>query len=168
MFWSRNSCICEIRKVYCSSTLSDKYFSRNTLRFVLPNLERQRLPHHDLLVSIAIWRSEVKKLNLLKHLSRILLKVRGLVTQASSLDLSPLSVFAHPVTCCKPQDLTGLIENNEFDLCITLEDECWHWPFAIPRWLYLVINKELLDNVKESIENKEILVEVDDILFNFV
>ena len=127
MFWSRNSCICEIRKVYCSSTLSDKYFSRNTLRFVLPNLERQRLPHHDLLVSIAIWRSEVKKLNLFNtHLSRISFEnerfsYASLITRCINL-----------VTFCTP---CAVLETTGVD---KLDREKWVWSMHnIIRWMMM-------------------------------
>ena len=65
---------------------------------------------------------------------------------------------------CSLPKLKESIEKSEFELCPTLSlDSTWHR--LIFTWLYSSVeNNELSDNVKDSIENREFLLDVEDIL----
>ena len=151
--WSFTSCICEIRKVSCSSPLSDRYFSRIPLKFDFPNLDRHRFAQHDLFASRIIWWSEHKKLNLLiLTCLGILLKVWGWSATTPTLSLALL-----PTTHL----LKSSIEKRRFELCPLVDLDVPHWLFWRLLWLYsLTENNKLLDDAIGSTEKNDILDQI--------
>ena len=93
--WSFTSCICEIRKLSCSSPLSDRYFSRIPLKFDFPNLDRHRFAQNDLFVCIqddlTIRTQKVKSFN--TDLFR-----------NSSKSVRLICNYANPFTCTPPDN----------------------------------------------------------------
>ena len=66
----------------------------NPFKFAFPNLEWQRFPQHDLLVSNAIWRSNQRKVSFDTHLSRNSSKIKKLV------DTVLVRKWLNPFTIC--------------------------------------------------------------------
>ena len=113
--------------------------------------------------NLTIWTQKLYLLTLTYH--GILRKWIGWLMQTSSEDESTLSLFATSLLFWIPHELNGLIEKNGFDLFPILEFESWRWHLCTSRWLYSSVeNNELIDKVNASTENREFLLDVEDIL----
>ena len=118
-----------------------------------------------MLILNAIWLSKHKKLYILTLTCRgTLQRFRGLVTQSSStLDNQESSGCVITLLFCSLPKLKGSIEKSEFELCPTLLLDCT-WHRFIFTWLYsLIENNDLSDNLKGSMEKREVLLDVEDI-----
>ena len=80
-------------------------------------------------------------------------------------DESTLSLFGTSSLWWIPLELNGSIANKEVWLLPASDFDTSCWDILTAPWLYsLIENTELLDNVNGSTENREFLLDVEDIL----
>ena len=85
--------------------------------------------------------------------------------QTPSKQESTLSLFGSSSLWWIPPELNGSIEKKEVWLLPASDFDSSRWDILTAPWLYSSIeNNELLDNVNGSTENREFLLDFEDIL----